>query len=261
MLLFTYNFQTMKNVRCKKLIIDRSKAPSKMGTFKDISLFGNFKFPSNGSYASGITAQSIAGRGTCVSKTKLQVQTLSSRNVRVAGATGASVTEEMWRPSDETVEGQGTTETESYAVKYIQLASATLGAAVLRPCNLSAAHTDLRPTAGFALKKGGAKRTTFTQAQKDIMIAFYDRQKSSQIRANPSDVIEAMNAAGVPVLKESQIKSWWSTYHRKQKQLADDMIEEARQLMLQQPGNHRGICYIYLVVRHIETMFPYVFQK
>lgn len=73
------------------------------------------------------------------------------------------------------------------------------------------------------------------------MIAFYDRQKSSQIRANPSDVIEAMKAAGVPELKESQIKSWWSTYHRKQKQLAEDMIEEARQLVLQQPGT------IYLV--------------
>lgn len=114
------------------------------------------------------------------------------------------------------MEGQGTTKAESYAVKYIQLASAILGAAVLRPCNLSAAHTDLRPTAGFALKKRGAKRTTFTQAQKDIMIAFYDRQKSSQIRANPSDVIEAMRAAGVPELKESQIETWWSTYHRKQ---------------------------------------------
>ena len=39
-----------------------------------------------------------------------------------------------------------------------------------------------------------------------------------------------MKAAGVPELKESQIKSWWSLYHRKQKQLAEDMIEEACQL-------------------------------
>jgi len=57
-----------------------------------------------------------------------------------------------------------------------------------------------------------------------------------QIRANPSDVIEAMKAAGFPELKELQIKNWWSTYHRKQKQPAEDMIEEACQLMLQQPG-------------------------
>ena len=111
MFLFTYDLQTMKNVRCKKLIIDRSKAPAKMGTFKDISLFGNFTFPSNGTYEGGITAQSLAGK--CVSKTKSQVKVLSSRNVPIAGVTGATVTEEMWKPSDETVEGQHAVETES----------------------------------------------------------------------------------------------------------------------------------------------------
>lgn len=68
------------------------------------------------------------------------------------------------------------------------------------------------------------------------MILFYDRQRTSQIRANPTDVIAAMRSAGVPELKESQIKSWWSSYHRKQKQLADDMLEEARQLRGQQQG-------------------------
>ena len=47
------------------------------------------------------------------------------------------------------------------------------------------------------------------------MITFYDRQKTSQIKANPADVIQAMRAAGVSELKESQIKSWWSGYHRK----------------------------------------------
>ena len=55
------------------MIIDRSKAPAKVGTFKDISLFGNFKFPTNGQYQSGITAQSLAGLGKTVSKTKAQV--------------------------------------------------------------------------------------------------------------------------------------------------------------------------------------------
>lgn len=119
--MFTYDLQTMKNVRCKKLIIDWSKAPSKMGTFKDISLFGNFKFPSNGSYEGGITAQSLAGHGKCISKTKSQVQALSSRNVPIAGATGATVTEEMWQPSDETIEGHRAVETDSYSIKYIQI--------------------------------------------------------------------------------------------------------------------------------------------
>ena len=47
------------------------------------------------------------------------------------------------------------------------------------------------------------------------MIASYDRQKTSLIKANPADVIQAMRAAGVSELKESQMKSWWSCYHRK----------------------------------------------
>ena len=48
--------------------------------------------------------------------------------------------------------------------------------------------------------------TKCTKEQKDIMIAFYNRQKTSQIKANPADVIQAMRAAGVSELKESQIK-------------------------------------------------------
>jgi len=150
-----------------------------MGTFKDISLFGNFKFPSNGSYEGGITAQSLAGHGKCLSKTKSQVQLLSSRNMPIAGATGATVTEEMRQPSDETLEGQHAAETESYSIRYIQLCLATPEDAVLRPCSNIEPPSDLRPSSGFALKKGGAKKTTFTKAQKDIMITFYDRQKSS----------------------------------------------------------------------------------
>ena len=68
------------------------------------------------------------------------------------------------------------------------------------------------------------------------MAAFYENQRNSRIRANPADVIEAMKEAGVPALKEAQIKSWWSTYHRKQKQIAEDLLEEARQLRSQQEG-------------------------
>jgi len=76
-------FQTMKNVRCRKLLIDRSKAPGKVGTLKDISLFGNFKFPSDGPYKGGIIAQSLAGFGKVLSKTKAQVQTISLRSVPI----------------------------------------------------------------------------------------------------------------------------------------------------------------------------------
>lgn len=48
-------------------------------------------------------AQSLAGQGRCLSKTKTQCETLSSRRLPIAGATGASVTEDMWQPSDEAV--------------------------------------------------------------------------------------------------------------------------------------------------------------
>lgn len=44
----------MKNVRCKKFFIDRLKVLVKMGIFKDILFFGNFKFLFNGLYEGGI---------------------------------------------------------------------------------------------------------------------------------------------------------------------------------------------------------------
>ena len=75
-----------------------------------------------------------------------------------------------------------------------------------RPRAEPSANDDLRPVPVFALNKGGAMVTKCTKEQKDIMIAFYNRQKTSQIKANPADVIQAMRAAGVSELKESQIK-------------------------------------------------------
>ena len=38
----------MKNVTCRKLLIDRQKAPEKVGTLKDISLYGSFEFQHRG---------------------------------------------------------------------------------------------------------------------------------------------------------------------------------------------------------------------
>lgn len=225
----------MKNVRCRKLIIDRSKAPAKVGTFKDISLFGNFKFPTDGQYQSGITAQSLAGLGKTVSKTKAQVQTIAQRTVPIAGASGATTTDNIFRPSDGRVDGQHGGG-DAYSVKFIHLASDPPCSSLTPMDTNITIDADDRPSAGFALKKGGAKKVTFTKEQKDIMAAFYENQRTSRIRANPADVIEAMKEAGVPALKESQIKSWWSTYHRKQKQLAEDLLEEARHLTSQQEG-------------------------
>lgn len=72
---------------------------------------------------------------------------------------------------------------------------------------------------GCALKHGPGKRTVFSQAQKDIIIAFYNRQVVNRIRAEPRDVMRAMEDAGLEVLTATQIKSWWSTYHRKNRNL------------------------------------------
>ena len=51
------------------------------------------------------------------------------------------------------------------------------------------------------------------------MIAFYNRQAVNRIRAEPRDVMRAMEDAGLEVLTATQIKSWWSTYHRKNRNL------------------------------------------
>lgn len=95
-------FQRMKNVRCKKLIIDRSEAPGKVGTVKDISLLGNLKFLS----VRGMITQSLAGVGKSVSKTKAQIQIISLRSLPVAGVSGATTTDDVLQQSDKRVDSQ-----------------------------------------------------------------------------------------------------------------------------------------------------------
>ena len=85
----------MKNVTCFKLSIDRSKAPKKMGTLKDVSLFGNFTFPTDGEYVGGIFAKSMVGVGQELGKTKVQVQKTASRESYLAGATRSSISNEL----------------------------------------------------------------------------------------------------------------------------------------------------------------------
>ena len=67
---------------------------------------------------------------------------------------------------------------------------------------------------GFALKIGGAKRTVFSLQQKKVMIEFYNSQANYGIRADPLDSISAVRERGLEPLKESHIKSWWSTNHQ-----------------------------------------------
>ena len=87
----------------------------------------------------------------------------------------------------------------------------------------------LAPSSGYALKKNSGKRVVFTLAQKEIMILFYNRQASTGMRAELRDVIACMRELGVDVLKEQQIKSWWSTYHQKRKRSLNTLAASQQQ--------------------------------
>ena len=161
----------MKNVSCFQLSIDRSKAPKKMGTFKDISLFGNFAFPLEGEYAGGIIAHSLAGIGKVSKKTKEQLKKISSRCSPLAGSTGASVSSELPQGSDEQLHNTSC-QGDVYSIRFInhapepiQLPSVLETDRVLTPW---------LPSKGFGLKKNSGKRVVFSLAQKEIMISFYN---------------------------------------------------------------------------------------
>ena len=79
----------MKNISRFKLSIDRTKAPKKMGTFKDIYLFVNYVFPVEGHFTS------LAGVGKEVKTTKAQLQKISSRDTPMAGSTGSFISSEL----------------------------------------------------------------------------------------------------------------------------------------------------------------------
>ena len=214
----TFFLQTMKNASCKKLIIDRSKA-KKVGTLKDISLYGNFTFPVEGDLTGGIVLRSLAGIGQTISKSKAQLSQLSGRRAPIAGATGATVADDEPRPEPRCPSPFQGSNCESYAVRFIQHATEELATGTIHPLEVDQYLTQ-RPEMGFALKHGSGKRTTFSQAQKDILIEFYNRQAINRIRAEPKDVMKAMEEAGLEVLSASQIKSWWSSYHRKNRQIS-----------------------------------------
>ena len=211
------------------MLIDRQKAPKSVGTLKDISLFGSFSFPVDGELSGGIVCRSLVGAGKTLSKTKSQLQSLSGRSVRIAGATGATVKEDVSheaRTAGNQTDGQTR---EPYSVHFIQHAPVPL-----QPVNKSPVaeypYTERQPKAGFAIKKGGAKRVLFTMAQKEIMIEFYDRQATSGIRAKPEDVVEVMKQRGIEPLKENQIKNWWSTYHQKRKAALNSLTGQPNSL-------------------------------
>ena len=160
----------MKNVQCRKLNIDRSKAPDKVGTLKDISLYGNFQFPTAGQYSGGLIARSIAGVGKEVKKTKVQVQALASRSRPIAGSTGATTTEELCVTTTDRRNPSGV----PYGIQFIQHAPEPVIQVTTVPAEEGLTRHITK--SGYPLKTGGTKRVTFTLEQKEVMIEFYNRQ-------------------------------------------------------------------------------------
>ena len=224
----------MKNVSCFQLSIERSRAPKKMGSFKDISLFGNFIFPLQGEFAGGIIAHSLAGIGKVVKKTKAQIQKITTRNSPMAGSTGSSISSQLPVPQTREEGLQSLSSQDVYSVRFINHAPEPLQSPSFFPSGRIT--TNLQPSNGYALKKSSGKRVIFSLAQKEIMISFYNRQASSGVRADPKDVIACMRDRGVEVLKETQIRSWWSTYHQKRKQTLNVLQEEACHLQRSNPS-------------------------
>ena len=230
----------MKNVICRKLLIDRSKAPEKLGTFKDISLFGSYEFPTSGPNSGGVVARSLAGIGKESKKTQQQLKSLANRTSPIAGATGAVTSEEI--PLLQGTPGRsGNGSQEVYSVRFVQHemehprssdSSEMVGTDQLKK-NL------LKP--GFALKSGGAKRTVFSLQQKEVMIEFYNRQANYGIRADPLECISTMRERGLEPLKEVQIKSWWSTYHQKRKREMESMAADIQNLRRAPPAENANL--------------------
>ena len=86
-----------------------------------ISLFGNFTFPTEGQFANGLQLKPLAGVGNVVDKTQAQIERLSGRQIPVAGATGASISEEEPAPEPSQCPTQfPDLRNEGYVLKFIQ---------------------------------------------------------------------------------------------------------------------------------------------
>lgn len=218
----------MKNVKCRKLLIDRSKAPDKVATLKDISLSGNFQFPKSRRNSGGLIARSLAGMGKEMTKTKVQIQGLSNHTRPIAGATGACTSEEICCEAASATPHTITSE-EPYSVRFVQHAAAeqVLPVTVVPVEEEGIVTYAVNP--GYALKVDGAKRVLFTLEQKEVMIEFYNRQAQYGTRVDADDCIEEMKARGLNPLRKTQITSWWSSYHQKRRRGTERIAADLQQ--------------------------------
>ena len=199
----------MKWVSCGKLSIDRSKTPKGVTTFHLISKSSNFQFPLEGEFSGGIMAQSLTGIGKKSSKGR-------NSRVAVANAAGEKVKKEDF-PLGESDQTESVASTASYSVKFISHSPESPAPAPALQATLQCYKDHSRPKARFALKMTSGSRVLFTARQKEIMIEFFNKQYSTNIRSDPRDVIDAMKQCGEKPLTATQIKSFWSTHSQKRK--------------------------------------------
>ena len=111
-----------------------------MGTLKDISLFGNYTFPLEGEFEGGLIMRSLAEIGTTIRKTSTQIMQLSGRQVPIAGATGATTSDDQPALEPILCPTPFSTNKESYAVRFIQHSPEQPSTSSLTPIPLDVDH-------------------------------------------------------------------------------------------------------------------------
>ena len=141
----------------------------------------------------------------------------------MAGSTGSSISSQLPVPQTREEGLQSLSTQDVYSVRFINHAPEPLQSPSFFQGGRIA--TNLQPSNGYAIKKSSGK-SNFLLGSKEI-ISFYNRQALSGVRADPKDIIACMRLQGAEVLKETQIRSWWSTYHQKRKETLNVSQEEA----------------------------------
>ena len=163
-----------------------------------------------------------------MTKTKVQIQGLSNRTHPIAGANGASTSEESCCEAASATPHKITSE-EPYSVRFVQHAAAeqVLPVTVVPVEEEGIVTYAVNP--GYALRGGGAKRVLFTLEQKEVMIEFCNRQAQYGIRADADDCIAEMKARGLNPLQKTQLTSWWSSYHQKRRRGTERVAADLQQ--------------------------------
>lgn len=82
----------------------------------------------------------------------------------------------------------------------------------------------------YALKSGGTNMVTSTLEQKERMIEFYNRRANEGMHADLVSGTSPMREKRLDLLKESQIRSWLSSYQQKRKRENERLAADLWQL-------------------------------